>query len=80
MSLKSYNLLPVPIIPLFSPSVKPWEGQKSKAFPAVFPVCGKKRPSGRVQFATGKLVIGDRTVNFYGKPPKFGLTGTGKGV
>jgi hypothetical protein len=68
------------IIPLFSPSVKPWERQKSEGFPVVSGVFDGKRLLRRIQCATTGLEIGDKIVNFYNLHPKFGLTGAGKGV
>ena len=80
MSWKSYNLLPTPIIPLFSLSVKSREGQKNGAVRGFSGMFDQKRLEGPVQYAVWGLEIGDKTVNFYRVAPKFGLTGAGKGV
>jgi hypothetical protein len=54
--------------------------QKSGDVPRIPGGIDKKRPEQREQCATTSLEIGDKTVNFYGKPLKFALTPTGKGV
>jgi hypothetical protein len=70
----------MPIIPLFSPAVKPWKGQKSGAFREFSGGFDQNRPEGRIQCAIRGLEIGDRTVNFYHAALKYGLTGAGKRV